>query len=87
MQPQHKAFLKSLDWTGWQGTDGRHIDCEDKDLNAALDQLSRMTQEIIDEYEERQSFTSPSKERRDARQKAEYRQQKRARDRPTRGSS
>lgn len=87
MQPQHKALLDSLDWTGWQGTDGRRVNAKDKDLDAALDELGRMTEEIIDEYEDRQSFTSPSKKRRDARQKARYQQQKRAHDRPTRGSS
>jgi len=87
MQTQHRRLLNSIDWTGWSGTDGRHVDCEDKDLDTALSQLGRMTEEIIDEYEDSRSFTSPSKKRREARQRARYEQQKRAQDRPTRGSS
>lgn len=88
MQPQHEAFLETLDWDGWSGTEGRTVDAEDRELGSALDQLRRQTEGILDEYEERQSFTSPSRERREAKQKAKYEQQKRTRDRPKgRGSS
>ncbi len=87
MQTHYEALLDRIDWNGWQGTDGRHVDCENRDLDSALDQLGRMTEEIIEDYEDSQEFTSPSKERREARQRAKYEQQKRVADRPTRGSS
>jgi len=88
MQPQNRAFLESLDWNGWRGTAGRDVDAEEKDLGPALDQLRRQTEDILSEYEERSSFTSPSKERRKAKERAKYRQRKRVQDRPKgRGSS
>lgn len=88
MQPQHRRFFESLDWDGWRGNDGRLTGAMKQDLDAALDQFRRQTQGILDEYEERQSFTKPSRERREARQRAKYKQQKRTRDRPKgRGSS
>lgn len=87
MQAQHERFFESIDWDGWNGTDGREVSAHDKDLDSALKQLDRQADEILEEYRERQSFTPPSKERRDARQKAKHRQQKRTKDRPTRGSS
>lgn len=87
MQNQHKRLLDRIDWDGWRGTDGRHVDCEDKDLDSALSLLERMTEEIIEDYGNSQRFTPPSRKRREAKQRARYRQQKRVADRPTRGSS
>jgi len=86
MQTQHKRFLDSIEWNGYFGTDGRLVKGDDKDLDSMLEELDRKTRGILEEYEDRQQFTPPSRERREAKQKAEHRIQKETLHR-TRGSS
>jgi len=65
--------LKSDSWTGWHGSDLPVVEGEDKDIGEMLDQLRRRSADRLKEYEDNQEFTPPSRKRREARQKAEYR--------------
>ena len=65
--------LKSDKWQGWFGNDEPYVEGEDKDIEEMLEELKRRTEERLEEFEDRQEFTPPSKERREARQKAQYR--------------
>ena len=78
----HEELREMLDrleddsFEGWHGEDRPVVDCEDKSLDEALSELGRRVEDRLDEYEERQEFTKPSRKRREAREKAEYRIQK-----------
>lgn len=71
MTNRHAAFLDSIGWDGWKGRAGRQVAVEEE-LDAALDRLGRQVEEVLEEYQHRQSFTPPSRERREARQGTEY---------------
>lgn len=64
--------LKNDAWSGYFGNDGRHVDCSDKDIDQALKELGRKSEEIIEEYEKNQHFTPPSEERRQEKERIEY---------------
>ncbi|MCS4139587.1 ribosomal protein S21 [Salinibacter ruber] len=68
--------LKSDSWDGWHGNDRPFVDCEGKELEEALQELSRRTEERLEEHKERQRFTKPSRKRREARQSAQHRIQR-----------
>ena len=72
MQKQNRQFFDTLGWDGWHGNDRPIVDGEDKDVDTMLDELRRRTDDRLSEYEDSQEFTKPSRERREARQKAEY---------------
>jgi len=78
--------LNSDSWDGWFGNDLPVVEGEDKPIGEMLKELHRRSEDRLEEFEERQQFTPPSRERREARQKAQHRIQKEALDR-TRGSS
>jgi len=65
--------LKSDSWSGYFGSDLPVVEGEDKNVEEMLDELRRRSADILEEYEDRQEFKKPSRERREARQKAEYR--------------
>ena len=72
MQPQHRRFLDSLDYDGWHGNDRPVVDGEGKDIDEMLDELNRRVSGRLREFKNNQEFTPPSRERREARQRAEY---------------
>ena len=72
MQKQNRQFFDTLDWNGWHGNDRPVVDGEDKGVDAMLDELRRRVGDRLDEYEDSRQFTKPSRERREARQRAEY---------------
>lgn len=73
MQRQNRRFFDSLEWAGWHGNDRPVVDCEGKDIDQALKELDRRVEGRLEEYEENQHYTKPSRERREARRRAEYR--------------
>jgi len=74
MQAQNRRFLDSLDFENHL-QDANAVDGEDRDVEEMLDVLGTITEDRLDEYEDRQHFTPPSRERREARERAEYRLQ------------
>jgi hypothetical protein len=74
MQTHHKRFFDSLDFEN-HVRDANGVDLEDKDLGEALGVLDSITEDRLEEYENSQEYTPPSRERREARQRAEYRLQ------------
>jgi len=58
-----------------------HVNVKNGDVDRALSKLSRKMKEndIWVEWEDNQEYTKPSKEKRDARHRAEQRERKRAR--------
>lgn len=85
MQPQHKALLDDLDWSGCSITDQPHVTAEERgDLDDMLKELERRMHKNgrLDEYRERQHFTKPSERKRKERQAQAYRaEEDRERDR------
>jgi len=65
--------LNSDSWDGWFGNDLPVVEGEDKPVDEMLSELRRRASDRIEEYEDRQEFKKPSRERREARQKAEHR--------------
>lgn len=63
--------LTDESWSGYFGNDEPYV--EGEDIDEMLDELDRRAQDRLEEYQEREAFTPPSRERREARQKAEYR--------------
>lgn len=77
-KPDDHAHLRSIinrlnsdSWSGWYGGDIPYV--EGEDIDEMLDELDRRAQDRLEEYQEREEFTQPSRKRREARQKAEYR--------------
>ena len=86
MQTQNRRYLDSIEWENHL-RDGSAVDCSDKDLDEALDVLSSITEDRLGEYQENQHFTPPSRERREARERAEYRIQQTKDHAPVSGSA
>jgi len=74
MQTQNKRFLETIDWEN-HVKDANAVDLEDKDLDEALSLLGTITEDRLEQYQENQEHTPPSRERREARERAEYRVQ------------
>jgi len=79
-KPSDHAHLRSIlrrlesdSWGGWHGNDLPVVEGEDKDVDEMLDELRRRAADRLEEHEDRQEFTPPSRERREAKQKAEHR--------------
>jgi hypothetical protein len=73
-KPDDHAHLRSIinrlnsdSWSGWYGGDIPYV--EGEDIDEMLDELDRRAQDRLEEFEERQSFTPPSKERREAKER------------------
>jgi len=72
MQPQNKRFLGSIDWEN-HIQDANAVDGEDRDVDEMLSILSTISEDRLDEFEDRQHYTPPSRERREAKKRAEHR--------------
>lgn len=79
-KPDDHAHLRSIlrrlqsdKWQGWFGNDEPYVEGEDKDIEEMLEELKRRTEERLEEFEDRQEFKKPSRERREAKERKRHR--------------
>lgn len=73
MQTHHERFFDSIEWSGCHITDQPHVTQDELrggDVDEMLEKLSRRMHKNgrLDEFEQRQSYTKPSEQRREERQ-------------------
>jgi hypothetical protein len=72
MQPQNRRFFDSIEWEN-HVSDANGVSGEDRGVDEMLSILDTITEDRLGEYEDSLHYTSPSRERREARERAEYR--------------
>jgi len=79
MQEQHERFFETLDWDGCNIKDMPHVQKQhsgkERDVDEMLDELGRRVWKNgrLDEYRDRQHFTSDSKQKRAEREAQAHR--------------